>query len=93
MLFWLQGSVDRANQDIQDMLTAWMMAHTTRQWSKGLPFVACQKNMETEEERREFLAELHAGEEGMDSLWISSGGYRVARLWYTLRYCYQSLRT
>ncbi|GFT04119.1 KRAB-A domain-containing protein 2 [Trichonephila clavipes] len=34
-----QGSVERANQDIQNMLTAWMNDNDTNKWSEGLPFV------------------------------------------------------
>ncbi|GFR20462.1 KRAB-A domain-containing protein 2 [Trichonephila clavata] len=33
-----RGSVERANQDIQNMLTAWMNDNNTNKWSEGLPF-------------------------------------------------------
>ena len=36
--------MERANRDVQDMLTAWMRQHATRQWSMGLDWVANQKN-------------------------------------------------
>lgn len=36
------GSVERANPDIQNMLTAWM--NDTNKWSDGLPFVQFAKN-------------------------------------------------
>lgn len=39
-----QGSVERANQDIQNMLTAWMNDNDTNKWSDGLPFVQFAKN-------------------------------------------------
>ncbi|GFW08979.1 KRAB-A domain-containing protein 2 [Trichonephila clavipes] len=39
-----QGSVERANQNIQNMLTAWMN-NDTNKWSEGLPFVQFAKNI------------------------------------------------
>ncbi|GFQ71841.1 KRAB-A domain-containing protein 2 [Trichonephila clavata] len=39
-----QGSVERANQDIQNMLTAWMNNNDTNKWSEGLPFVQFARN-------------------------------------------------
>ncbi|GFU53187.1 KRAB-A domain-containing protein 2 [Trichonephila clavipes] len=39
-----QGSVERANQDIQNMLTAWMNDNDTNKWSEGLSFVQFAKN-------------------------------------------------
>lgn len=39
-----QGSVERANQDVQDMLTAWMMQHRSRRWAEGPRCVQCMKN-------------------------------------------------
>lgn len=39
-----QGSVERANQDIEKMLAAWMQDNDTTHWSKGLPFVQFMKN-------------------------------------------------
>lgn len=39
-----QGSVERANQDVQDMLTAWMMQNRSTKWSQGLRFIQCAKN-------------------------------------------------
>jgi hypothetical protein len=39
-----QGSVERANQDIQNMLTAWMQDNDSNKWSEGLPFVQFAKN-------------------------------------------------
>lgn len=39
-----QGSVERANQDIQNMLSAWMNDNDTNKWSDGLPFVQFAKN-------------------------------------------------
>ncbi|XP_023225321.1 KRAB-A domain-containing protein 2-like [Centruroides sculpturatus] len=39
-----QASVERANQDIQNMLTAWMNDNDTNKWSNGLPFVQFAKN-------------------------------------------------
>ena len=39
-----QGSVERANGDIKDMLVAWMCDNNTQDWSVGLKFVQQQKN-------------------------------------------------
>ncbi|XP_041357785.1 KRAB-A domain-containing protein 2-like [Gigantopelta aegis] len=39
-----QGSVERANCDIKDMLIAWMSDNDTRDWTVGLKFVQFQKN-------------------------------------------------
>ncbi|XP_068206695.1 uncharacterized protein [Palaemon carinicauda] len=39
-----QGSVERANSDIKDMLAAWLSDNNTRDWSLGLRFVQNQKN-------------------------------------------------
>ncbi|XP_023288360.1 KRAB-A domain-containing protein 2 [Orussus abietinus] len=39
-----QGSVEKANQDIQNMLTAWMNENDTNKWSDGLSFVQFAKN-------------------------------------------------
>ncbi|XP_025261981.1 KRAB-A domain-containing protein 2-like [Camponotus floridanus] len=34
-----QGSVERSNQDIRDMLVAWMADNNTEKWSEGLRFI------------------------------------------------------
>ena len=39
-----QGSVERSNGDIQDMLNAWMDENKSRRWSIGCSFVQFQKN-------------------------------------------------
>jgi hypothetical protein len=39
-----QGSVERANQDVRDMLIAWQKQNQTKKWSEGLRFVQFQKN-------------------------------------------------
>ncbi|XP_023211185.1 KRAB-A domain-containing protein 2-like [Centruroides sculpturatus] len=39
-----QGSAEWDNQDIQNMLTAWMNDTDTNKWSDGLPFVEFAKN-------------------------------------------------
>lgn len=39
-----QGSVERANGDIKDILVAWMSDNNTQDWSLGLKFVQQQKN-------------------------------------------------
>ncbi|KAK4328993.1 hypothetical protein Pmani_000629 [Petrolisthes manimaculis] len=39
-----QGSVERANADIKDMLVAWMSDNNTQDWTVGLKFVQQQKN-------------------------------------------------
>ena len=39
-----QGSVERANSDIKDMLCAWLSDNRTQDWAIGLKFVQNQKN-------------------------------------------------
>lgn len=39
-----QGSIERSNQDIGNMLRAWMKDNNTKKWSIGLQFVQFQKN-------------------------------------------------
>ena len=39
-----QGSVERANGDIKDMLVAWMSENNTQDWTIGIKFVQFQKN-------------------------------------------------
>lgn len=39
-----QGSVERANQDIQNILTTWMQTNNSKSWSEGLRFVQLMKN-------------------------------------------------
>lgn len=39
-----QGSVERANQDVENMLGSWMEMNNTEKWSKGLGFVQAMKN-------------------------------------------------
>ena len=39
-----QGSVERANCDIKDLLIAWMSDNDTWDWTDGLKFVQFQKN-------------------------------------------------
>lgn len=34
-----QGSVEQANQDIENMLTTWMQDEKNRQWSRGHRFI------------------------------------------------------
>jgi len=34
-----QGSVERSNQDVRDMLVAWMSDRNTKTWSEGLRFI------------------------------------------------------
>jgi hypothetical protein len=34
-----QGSVERANQDVENMLATWMETNNTTKWSEGLRFV------------------------------------------------------
>ena len=38
-----QGSVERSNQDVQDMLIAWL-SDNTKTWSEGLRFIQSKKN-------------------------------------------------
>lgn len=39
-----QGSVERANQDIENMLTTWMQDNNNCHWKEGLRFVQLMKN-------------------------------------------------
>ncbi|KAL4090899.1 hypothetical protein QTP88_025657 [Uroleucon formosanum] len=39
-----QGSIERSNQDVENMLRAWMKDNKTKKWSIGLKFVQFQKN-------------------------------------------------
>ncbi len=39
-----QGSVERANQDIENMLSSWLENNHTSKWSEGLRFVQLMKN-------------------------------------------------
>lgn len=39
-----QGSVERANADVKEMLATWMHENNINQWSEGLRFVQFQKN-------------------------------------------------
>ena len=39
-----QGSVERANRDIEDILFSWMEENCTSKWSEGLRFVQVRKN-------------------------------------------------
>jgi len=38
-----QGSVERSNQDVRDMLIAWMSDNNTKTWSEGLRFIQSKK--------------------------------------------------
>ena len=39
-----QGSVERANQDVENMLCSWLEDNNSRKWSEGLRFVQIMKN-------------------------------------------------
>jgi hypothetical protein len=39
-----QGSVERANQDVENMLCSWLEDNNSRKWSEGLRFVQLMKN-------------------------------------------------
>ncbi|CAI6361140.1 unnamed protein product [Macrosiphum euphorbiae] len=39
-----QGSVERANQEIENMLAIWLQDNKTNKWSNGLRFVQLMKN-------------------------------------------------
>ncbi|GFS65365.1 KRAB-A domain-containing protein 2 [Trichonephila clavipes] len=52
-----QGSAERANQDIQNMLTARMNDNNTNKWSESLPFVQFSKNTTYQEGIRQSLYE------------------------------------
>ena len=39
-----QGSVERSNQDVRDMIVAWMSDNNTKTWSEGLRLIQSKKN-------------------------------------------------
>jgi hypothetical protein len=39
-----QGSVEQANQDVENMLATWMETNNTTKWSEGLRFVQAMNN-------------------------------------------------
>ncbi|XP_060859960.1 KRAB-A domain-containing protein 2-like [Metopolophium dirhodum] len=39
-----QGSVERVNQDIENMIATWLQDNNTRRWSEGLKFIQFMKN-------------------------------------------------
>jgi len=39
-----QGSVERANQDVENILATWLQDNKTKKWSEGLKFVHLIKN-------------------------------------------------
>ena len=39
-----QGSVERANQDIENMISSWLIDNKTTHWAEGLRFVQFMKN-------------------------------------------------
>ena len=39
-----QGSVERANRDIEDMLMMWLQSNSTTHWGDGLRFIQVMKN-------------------------------------------------
>jgi len=39
-----QGSVERSNQEVRDMLIAWMCDNNTKTWSEGLRFIQSKKH-------------------------------------------------
>jgi len=39
-----QGFVEKANQDVENILTTWLQNNKTKKWSKGLKFVQLMKN-------------------------------------------------
>ncbi|GFV77477.1 KRAB-A domain-containing protein 2 [Trichonephila clavipes] len=56
-----QGSVERANRDIRNMLTEWMNDNDTNKWSESLPFVQFAKNTTDHEGIRQSLYEAMVG--------------------------------
>jgi len=42
--FQSQGSVERSNQNVRDMLVAWISDNNTKTWSEGLRFMQSKKN-------------------------------------------------
>ena len=39
-----EGSVERANRDIEDMLVTWLQSNSTTHWGDGLRFIQIMKN-------------------------------------------------
>ncbi|XP_055943339.1 KRAB-A domain-containing protein 2-like [Argiope bruennichi] len=70
-----QGSVERANQDIQNMLNAWMNDNNTNKWSEDLSFVQFAKNTTYHEGIRQSLYEAMFGikaKRGIESYFLPS---------------------
>ena len=44
-----QGSAERANRDMEDMLTTWLQSNSTDHWADGLRFVQVMKNRNYQE--------------------------------------------
>ena len=40
-----QGSVERANGDVQNILGSWMRANRSTKWATALPYINMQKNL------------------------------------------------
>jgi len=39
-----QGSVERANRDVEDILVTWMAENISKDWLSGIKFVQFRKN-------------------------------------------------
>ena len=46
----IQGSIERVNQDVQNILTAWISDNNTNKWSDSFPYVQFFKNTTYHEE-------------------------------------------
>lgn len=67
-----QGSIESANQDIQNLLRAWMYDNKTNKWADGLYFVQFTKNTAYHEGIKQSLYEAMFGTKAKMGLFSSS---------------------
>ncbi|XP_026464653.1 KRAB-A domain-containing protein 2-like [Ctenocephalides felis] len=56
-----QGLVERVNQDVQNMLTTWLITNQTTKWSEGLKYVQLMKNRANHESIKQSPCEAMFG--------------------------------
>jgi len=50
-----QGSVERANRNVEDMLATWMAENNSTDWPSGLKFIQFQKNLALHSGKKKYL--------------------------------------
>eukprot|EP00102_Acyrthosiphon_pisum_P010519 XP_008178858.1 PREDICTED: uncharacterized protein LOC103308024 [Acyrthosiphon pisum] len=53
-----QGSVERANRDVEDMLATWMAENNSTDWPSGLKFIQFQKNRALHSDREKLFKQM-----------------------------------